>query len=398
MCCYFLFIHLFLLADNANILNHIYTSLQSLHDKVDAIQTTVTQLGKAATFPLQFQTVQPTTEPLHYAGPIYQPLPQTNMTPRLHQTNMVPCLQTNSTPPFQTDQTPQLQTNSTPPFQTDQTPQFQTNPTPQLQTNPTSPLVLTSLTDKDMQNFLSELPELPEVSQVAECSFHSHQAETPQPLPARTPELLPLEEVMRRDMQNFLSELPELPEVSPVAKCSFHSHQAETPQPLPARTPELLPLEEVMRRDMQNFLSELPELPEVSPVAECSFHSHQAETPQPLPARTPELSPFEEVMCRFPRSESVNTLKTLTRELALHCVFGEDVMATSTISGRNNTSQFDQNKLNHIKTLVQNKAMMSTSNFESAWSKCIESLKKKCQVLKKKKRLQRHSSCKTRPI
>ena len=263
MCCCLLFIHLFLLADNTNInLHDIYTSLQSLnakvtslqskvdtiqihcctslqslHAKVDTIQTTVTQFTRnTATFPLQFQTVQPTTEPLHHAGPIYQPLLQTT---QLHQTNLVPCL--------------------------------------------------TSLTNEDLKSITKE------------------------------------------DLDSLLSEFP---------------------------------------------------VAEVSPV-----HSHQAEKPQPLPARTPGLSPLEKVMRRFPR-RSVSTLRKLTIALALH-VFGEDVMARSTISGRYNTAQFDQNKLDYIKTLVRDRARMSNSNFESVvWSKCMDSLKKKKSQMLKKKRLQ----------
>ena len=80
-------------------------------------------------------------------------------------------------------------------------------------------------------------------------------------------------------------------------------------------------------------------------MSECSFfHSHQAETPQPLPviaAGTPGLVSPEQVMVRFP-GKSVGTLRKLTIELAFVCVFGEEVMATSTISGRNNTVQFDK--------------------------------------------------------
>ena len=135
MCGCFLFILLFLLADNTDIdLNNIYTSLQILYSKVDKIleQTIPTQHARiAVTSPLHVQTVQPTTEPLHLAGYFKPPLSQAT------RTNLVPCLQTNPTLQLRTNPTPQFQTNPTPQFQTNPTLQFQTNPTPQLRTNPT---------------------------------------------------------------------------------------------------------------------------------------------------------------------------------------------------------------------------------------------------------------------
>ena len=60
------------------------------------------------------------------------------------------------------------------------------------------------------------------------------------------------------------------------------------------------------------------------------------------------------------------------------------MLARSTLSGRNNTHQFDPEKLKYIKTIVQGRANMSDLEFESVWIKCMESLKKKCGNLKKK--------------
>ena len=88
-------------------------------------------------------------------------------------------------------------------------------------------------------------------------------------------------------------------------------------------------------------------------------------------------------MVRFP-GRSLGSLRTLTRELAAQCVFGENVLAQSTFSGRNNTNQFDPEKIKYLKTLVQGRANIGGPEFEAIWAKCLESLKKKCQNLKKK--------------
>ena len=168
MCCCFVFIHLFLLADNTEIdLNDIYTSLQKLtcQSRYSLLeQTTPTQPTRiAAASPLQFQTVQPTTEPLHLVGHINQPLLQTNLTPQiltnpslqLHQTNLVPCVQANPISQLQTNptpKTPQLQTNSIPQLiKTPQDHQPAADPTTQLLlpnlqggTSPTNPYTRTT--------------------------------------------------------------------------------------------------------------------------------------------------------------------------------------------------------------------------------------------------------------
>ena len=94
------------------------------------------------------------------------------------------------------------------------------------------------------------------------------------------------------------------------------------------------------------------------------------------------MSP-ERVMVCFP-GRAVGNLRKLTTELALQCVFGEDVLARSSLCGRNNTCQFDPEKLKYIKTIVQGRANMNDMEFESVWIKCMESLKKKCSNLKKK--------------
>ena len=110
--------------------------------------------------------------------------------------------------------------------------------------------------------------------------------------------------------------------------------------------------ESLSNEDLTSSFSDLTNEDLESVLSECSlFHSHQAETPQVIAAGTPGLVSPEQVMVRFP-GRSIGTLRKLTIELALQCVFGEEVMATSTISGRNNTAQFDQDKLSYIKTLV----------------------------------------------
>ena len=76
------------------------------------------------------------------------------------------------------------------------------------------------------------------------------------------------------------------------------------------------------------------------------------------------LVSLEKVMVRFP-GRSLGSLHTLTRELASQCIFGDNILAQSSLSGRNNTSQFDPEKLKYINTLVQGRTNMSDTEFES---------------------------------
>ena len=93
----------------------------------------------------------------------------------------------------------------------------------------------------------------------------------------------------------------------------------------------------------------------------------------------------ERVMVRFPgRNES-----SLVVELARQCIFGEQTLSASTISGCNNTYQLDPDKLNQIKTIVKARYGVGTLEFEGIWCKCVESVKK-VTSLEKKKQLQFH--------
>ena len=79
----------------------------------------------------------------------------------------------------------------------------------------------------------------------------------------------------------------------------------------------------------------------------------------------------------------------LTVTLAKRVVFGTEIFAQSTISGRNETLQ--QNCCIYIRSVVHGRVMgkMSDQEFELVWTKCLESLSKYCQSLlsKRKKNL-----------
>ena len=62
-------------------------------------------------------------------------------------------------------------------------------------------------------------------------------------------------------------------------------------------------------------------------------------------------------------------------ELTSQCIFGDAMLAQSTISGRNNTTQFDPEKMAYLKSIIQGRAKMDSIHFEEVWVKCLESLK-----------------------
>lgn len=64
-------------------------------------------------------------------------------------------------------------------------------------------------------------------------------------------------------------------------------------------------------------------------------------------------------------------------------MFGDNVLAQSSLSGHNGTSQVDPEKIKYLKTLVQDRANMSDTEFEATWVKCLDSLKKNAKVWKR---------------
>jgi hypothetical protein len=106
-------------------------------------------------------------------------------------------------------------------------------------------------------------------------------------------------------------------------------------------------------------------------------------SPPPPPGNSAQLVSPERIMVRFP-GRSLVSLRTITRELAVQCVFGDNVMAQSSLSGRNNnTNQSDPEKIKYVKTLMHGRENMSDQELEATWAKYLESLKKKSQSLKK---------------
>ncbi len=173
-------------------------------------------------------------------------------------------------------------------------------------------------------------------------------------------------------------------------QCEPQSHLLPSIMPPPSFSPQVLasgyntplphlqsPEMSLTNEDIESLLSDdsfhtpiSPHLtPEFDRSQELSASGHQQ------PSVIGLVSP-KRVMVRFP-GRAVGSLRKLTTELALQCVFGQEVLARSSVSGRNNTCQFDPEKLKYIKTIVQGRSNMNDMEFESVWIKCMESLKKK---------------------
>ena len=94
------------------------------------------------------------------------------------------------------------------------------------------------------------------------------------------------------------------------------------------------------------------------------------------------------------QENSLDEIKSLTNhsvQLARIVVFGEQVMATSSASGRNDTNQLDPEKVLYIKNIVHSRVAtrMNDLEFELVWQKCMESVSKKCQKLRQEKKKHR---------
>lgn len=76
---------------------------------------------------------------------------------------------------------------------------------------------------------------------------------------------------------------------------------------------------------------------------------------------------------------------SLTVALACNVVFG-DTVARFSLSGRNDSDQFDPEKLAYIKSIVRGKVgLMGDREFRLVWNKCLESLGKMCSKLRAKR-------------
>ena len=95
-------------------------------------------------------------------------------------------------------------------------------------------------------------------------------------------------------------------------------------------------------------------------------------------------SPKKAVTCCPGRD--LSSLKELTVTLVKRVVFGTEIIAQSTISGRNETLQ--QNCCIYIRSVVHGRVMgkMSDQEFELVWTKCLESLSKYRQILLSKRK------------
>lgn len=107
------------------------------------------------------------------------------------------------------------------------------------------------------------------------------------------------------------------------------------------------------------------------------------------PSSHPRRGPYglddpENILKRIPGNDT-SSLCRLTVELARYVVFGDEVLARSTVTGKNNKDQLDPNKLKHIKSIIRERAgPMGDSEFDLVWKKCKESLGRKCRQLRSK--------------
>ena len=118
----------------------------------------------------------------------------------------------------------------------------------------------------------------------------------------------------------------------------------------------------------------------------------QADEIPPPPFRTPEkLQPIDSILREY-QGEQVPTLRLLAVALARDGIFGREVLAKNSLSGRKGTGVLDQAKLEYIKTLVRTRVpKKSDVEFEYIWSLCRGSLSKCCQGLRsslKKRKIQ----------
>ena len=95
----------------------------------------------------------------------------------------------------------------------------------------------------------------------------------------------------------------------------------------------------------------------------------------------------EKAVAKFPGRDK-KSLTNLSVELARSVVFGEEVMSTSSVSGRNDTNQLDPEKVLYMKNIVRTRVAtrMNDLEFELVWQKCMENVSKKCQKLRQDKK------------
>ncbi len=119
----------------------------------------------------------------------------------------------------------------------------------------------------------------------------------------------------------------------------------------------------------------------VTPLPQMSPHN----IPPPPFSTPPKLKTVEQVMSRYSGSD-LASLRKLTTALAREAIFGRDVLAQKSLSGRKETEQLDKEKLDYIKTLVHSRVPnKSAVDFEDTWKWCRGSLSKSCQTLRNAK-------------
>ena len=96
---------------------------------------------------------------------------------------------------------------------------------------------------------------------------------------------------------------------------------------------------------------------------------------------------------KFP-GRNTSSLCELMVALAHNVVFGDTVLARSSLSGRNDSDQLDPEKLAYIKSIVRGRVgLMGDREFEPVRKKCLESLGKMCSKLRAKRLFSKLHKC-----
>ena len=105
--------------------------------------------------------------------------------------------------------------------------------------------------------------------------------------------------------------------------------------------------------------------------------------PLPIPPYMP-LKTAEEVFKKNSKYLNKDDIGRVAAKLARATFFGESVLVQSSISGTDNTRPLDPSVLQQLKDTIRQKFMhMSPTDYETIWSKCVDSLSRLCTYCRK---------------
>ena len=94
----------------------------------------------------------------------------------------------------------------------------------------------------------------------------------------------------------------------------------------------------------------------------------------------------DQVMAKYARYKNRRDVGRLAIALAKHTYFGTAIMASSTITGRGDTTALDPNKLEQLKANIRSIfPTMSDAEFEAIWGMCVNSVASACKNMRRQK-------------